>query len=102
MSLTAAPVTTSNKPLERAGMNPCADIDAASAGRSAPIRSPHQRRVKLPEGSDGREIRSHRDSGRGSVSQAGSEGGHTAVLESGCNPMGTLLVASARVTRFAV
>jgi hypothetical protein len=27
-----------NKPLERTGVNPCADVGAAAAGRSAPSR----------------------------------------------------------------
>jgi len=27
-----------NRPLERPGVNPCADVAAASAGRSAPMR----------------------------------------------------------------
>jgi hypothetical protein len=31
-----------NKPLERAGMNAWRPAEHASAGRSAPIRSPHE------------------------------------------------------------
>ena len=39
-------MTRPNKPLERSGTDAAAQVAATSAGRSAPIRSTHQRCLK--------------------------------------------------------